>query len=98
MSKIKSKPVNDETQKPEVRRVSEAHAKAVADAASAALQREAAVGRGFMEVYNLMQAASQANQETQGALVKAALSVGIDPSGEERWSWDAAAMGYVRVT
>jgi hypothetical protein len=82
--------------KPETRKPSLAHADAIRVAEGASLQTQAAVGRAFIDLLNLAGAASRANQDVQGALIKAAMSVGIDPNGSERWSWDPASATYVR--
>lgn len=91
-----SKKNQTQVEKPDERHPSAQHVSAIGEATHAALLAEAAVGRGLLELLNLATAASQANQATQAAHIKALMSVGIDPNGVERWSWDPAKLGYVK--
>lgn len=61
-----------------------------------ALQAEADVGRAFIQILNLARVSSDANAEHQNAHAKAALSVGIDPTGEVPWVWDPLKQHYTK--
>ncbi len=74
--------------KPEARKPSAEHASRLRAARLAATEAHARVGVGYIELMQLAQAAANAAAQAQEVLNKAGMSVGIDPTGDERWAFD----------
>lgn len=75
--------------KSDTRKPSAEHLASIERADRAALEAQAIVGRGFLELVGLAQRAHAAGEAQKQARVKAAISVAIDPDGCEPWGWDA---------
>lgn len=85
-----------EVTKPEARAIASEHAERVSAAEQAAVQAEARVGRGLIELLGLAQGAARARANVSATLTKAAISIGIDPDGSDRWNYDPARREFVK--
>lgn len=92
MSKNAKKPA--EPKKLEPHKPSAEHVERVEALSQSALQAQARLGRGFLELLGVAQRAREASANVDDAIARAAISVNIDPD-RGGWRWDPAANAFV---
>lgn len=92
---MKKSKISDEI-KPESRKPSAEHLARIEMTERAALEAQAALGRGFLELLGIAQQVQVASENARVTHTKAAISVGIDPDGVAPWAWNSAARSYVK--